>query len=44
MLHLVSGKMMTKRALCCSILMFLVNALINVFALRACAQTEDGMS
>jgi HEAT repeat protein len=39
MLHLISEKMLTKRALRRSILMFLVNALINVFALPICAQT-----
>ena len=39
MLHLISEKMLTKRALRRSILMFLVNALINVFALPVCAQT-----
>ena len=39
MLHRISEKMLTKRALRRSILMFLINALINVFALPACAQT-----
>ncbi len=39
MLHRISEKMLTNRALRRSILMFLINALINVFALPACAQT-----
>jgi len=39
MMHRISEKMLTKRALRRSILMFLINALINVFALPACAQT-----
>ena len=52
MLHRISEKMLTKRALRRSILTFLINALINVFALPACAQTaanggwpllEDGL-
>ena len=39
MLHRISEKMLTNRALRRSILLFLINALINVFALPACAQT-----
>jgi HEAT repeat protein len=39
MLHRISEKMLTKRVLRRSILMFVINALINVFALPACAQT-----
>jgi HEAT repeat protein len=39
MLHRISEKMLTKRALRRSILMFVISALINVFALPACAQT-----